>query len=408
MAQPITWQNVNGPNLSEALRPLQAAQSSFNGAFSGLGDILKERSAIEAANAVQLKQNNTQSFLDQVAQLGQTPEQLQAALQSGQVNQLRASYGNDIDKAATRGAGESLLADRYKQVQAATEFGNTMLNEKTAPIMDRFKQASLREDEAGKEAARAEYAAAGGKHGADLESFAQNTARDNLKWNEQTKQWVRDEKKFAADILHMQNQDANAAAQTAIAGRNAAVNEADLKIRGEEVGFKREDRAEDRIAKVSSALGDVGSRNAASAQGTESIYKAISQNIKNPKTQENARVALGEILLRDAEDARRAKQNPKKDKDGKVVEHIPLTTAAAMAAVLSIEDTPWYSPFNWQNFKRDNAGFRAREAMKTGEAATTAQRDSVRESTLYEQLKRARDDLDRLRANGQDVKNPFE
>lgn len=393
MANPITWQNVNGPNLAEALRPLQAAQNSFNGAFAGLGDILKERTAIEAANAVQLKQNNTQAFLDQVAQLGQTPEKLQAALQSGQINQLRSSFGNEIDKAATRGAGEALLADRYKQVQAATEFGNAMLNEKTAPIMDRFKSASINGDKDAMEKARAEYSALGGKHGSDLESFAQNASRDNMKWDETQKGWVRDEKRFTADIQHMANQDKiaqgqldNSRAQTANQARQISANIAnqdkELDLRTEEMGFKREDRAEDRVSKVASALGALGSRSATSAEGTAAIFKGIADNYKDPATQNNARLAASEIIKADPN----------------------ATTAAVMAGVLSMGETSW-RPWDWKSGRRSDALEIAKNQMAA--PGTTAQlvNDEVRKAVLLEQLKRAREGVGKAQGN---VKNPFE
>lgn len=394
MAQPITWQNVNGPNLAEALRPLQAAQNSIGGAFTSLGDILKERTAIEAANAVQTNKNNVQSYLDEVARQGATPEQLQASIQSGQLEKLRASFGGGADfKAATRGAAENLLADRYKQVQAATEFGNTMLNEKTAPIMDRFKQAAITGDEAGKEAARAAYTAAGGKHGVDLESFAQNTARDNLTWDEKQKGWVRDEKKFTADLTHMANQDKiaqgqleNARTQTSNQARqitaNIANQEKELALRTEDLGFKREDRAEDRISKVSTALGALGSRSATSAEGTAAIFKGIADNYKDAATQNNARLAAAEIIKADPN----------------------ATTAAVMAGVLSMGETSW-RPWDWKSGRRSDALAIAKNQMAA--PGTTAQllNDEIRKAALLEQLKRAREGIP---AGAGVVKNPFE
>lgn len=393
MAQPITWQNVNGPNLAEALRPLQAAQSSFNGAFAGLGDILKERTAIETANAAQLTKNNTQTYLDQVAKLGATPEQLQAAIQTGQLDKLRASFGGAIDKAATRGAAETLLADRYKQVQAATEFGNTMLNEKTAPVMDRFKSASINGDKEAMEKARAEYSALGGKHGADLESFAQNASRDNMKWDETQKGWVRDEKKFTADLTHMQNQDKiaqgqldNSRAQTANQARqinaNIANQDKELSLRSEEMGFKREDRAEDRVSKVATALGALASRSATSAEGTSAIFKAIADNYKDPATQNNARLAASEIIKADPN----------------------ATTAAVMAGVLSMGETSW-RPWDWKSGRRSDALEIAKNQMAAPGTTSQLVNDEVRKAVLLEQLKRAREGVGKAQGN---VKNPFE
>lgn len=372
MANPITWQNVNGPNLAEALRPLQAAQGSFNGAFAGLGDILKERTAIEAANAVQVNKNNVQSYLDEVARQGATPEQLQASIQSGQLEKLRASFGGGADfKAATRGAAESLLADRYKQVQAATEFGNTMLNEKTAPIMDRFKQATLREDEVGKEKARAEYTAAGGKHGADLDSFAQNVSRDNLKWDETKKGWVRDQGKYDSDLRTADATIENQKGMLSVARQNAATNAAELKLRTEDMGFKRADRTEDRISKINASLGALGSRSATTDQGITAISQAITQNIKDPNSHNNANRAVAEMI-----------------------KAVPgLTTGAAIAGVLGAGNTNWHT---FDSTIRERALEIAKTAMASSSAAASRERASAQEAVLYEQLNRAQESAARI------------
>jgi hypothetical protein len=136
MAQPITWQNVNGVSLSDAGRSIDSAQRSFNGAFDGLQGVIKDHEAIDTSNMAVQKQNNTQSYLDKVAELGRTPAQLQAAIQTGQLEQLRASFGPNIDHAATRGAAESLLDQRYKQVAAANEFADKTLTREQRPIHD--------------------------------------------------------------------------------------------------------------------------------------------------------------------------------------------------------------------------------------------------------------------------------
>ena len=77
MAQPITWQTVTGPSLAEASRPMEAASSSFNDAFSGLDNILKQRQAIETGNWDQTKLNNTNALLGAV-QEPKTPEEFAA------------------------------------------------------------------------------------------------------------------------------------------------------------------------------------------------------------------------------------------------------------------------------------------------------------------------------------------
>jgi hypothetical protein len=136
MGQPITWHNVGGVSLADAVRPMDAAQRSFNGAFDGLQGVIKDRENVDAANVVNQRNNNTQSYLDKVAELGRTPAQLQASIADGSINKLRESFGPNIDHAATRGAAESLLDQRYKQVQAANEYADKTLTREQRPIHD--------------------------------------------------------------------------------------------------------------------------------------------------------------------------------------------------------------------------------------------------------------------------------
>lgn len=134
MAQPITWQNVNGIDLTNVVNITNAAQRSLGGAFSGLQDVIKQREATDAANMVQTVKNNTNSYLDQVAQLGSTPAALKQAIDTGTLEKLRSSFGPAIDQAATRGAADNLLAKRYEQVTAADKFADTQLANAERPI----------------------------------------------------------------------------------------------------------------------------------------------------------------------------------------------------------------------------------------------------------------------------------
>ena len=66
MTNPITWQNVQGNSPAQAVAPLDFARQSFKDAFSGLGDVLKQREATDASNAVQSRENATQDMLGEM------------------------------------------------------------------------------------------------------------------------------------------------------------------------------------------------------------------------------------------------------------------------------------------------------------------------------------------------------
>lgn len=117
----ITWRNIEAPNLGDPSRSLGAAQQSFNGAFSTLGDILKGYQANEAKNWDVTKVNNTEAFLAQAATKFRTPEEFKAALASGELQGLASASGAQIDQATVR----NFLDTRLGTLQQRTTTENT-------------------------------------------------------------------------------------------------------------------------------------------------------------------------------------------------------------------------------------------------------------------------------------------
>jgi hypothetical protein len=138
MATPITWQNINAPDLASASRPLEAAQRSFSTAFDGLGQLLTERQRIGEQNWQNTRINNTNAFLDKLMAF-RTPEELAAAQQSGALNQLRQQFGAQIDTAAIRGAEESRLNQLRTGVKQAGEYQDWSTDRAQAGTKDRIK-----------------------------------------------------------------------------------------------------------------------------------------------------------------------------------------------------------------------------------------------------------------------------
>ena len=115
----ITWQNINGPSLAEASRPLEAAQRGVASMFSGFEDILKRREATQTANWDQTKLNNTNALLSAV-QGAKTPEEY-AAMEAGLREQM-AGYGAQVDAAAGRNALDGRLGTLQQRAVAAQQF----------------------------------------------------------------------------------------------------------------------------------------------------------------------------------------------------------------------------------------------------------------------------------------------
>lgn len=138
MAGPITWRTVNGPSLAEASRPLAFAERSFDNAFDGLKDVVKQTEATDAANWNQIKENNTQNFLNKLYS-AQGAEGFKALQDSGELDRMLAANGAQIDRAAARSAMDGRLSTLQQRDRQAWEFANAALDQKEAPVVDQVK-----------------------------------------------------------------------------------------------------------------------------------------------------------------------------------------------------------------------------------------------------------------------------
>lgn len=145
----ITWRNVTGADDNGALRNLLAASQGVGNAFGGLQQVVNNFEAADRANLERTRADNTSTFLDQLQARYATPEALQAAIASGEVDQLRAGYGKNIDRNATRGAAESRLANLRQQGLAERQFNNQVAQDEANPIMQRARALALQGDLAG-------------------------------------------------------------------------------------------------------------------------------------------------------------------------------------------------------------------------------------------------------------------
>ena len=92
----------------EALPAYNAAQQSFTAAFGGVRDSLKQLQDTDAANWQQTKTNNTNAFMDQLRSID-TPEKFAEAQKTGLLDQLRSSYGAQVDSQAIGNAQDARL-----------------------------------------------------------------------------------------------------------------------------------------------------------------------------------------------------------------------------------------------------------------------------------------------------------
>lgn len=144
----ITWRNVEGPSFKEAILAGTAAQQQMSSGFDSFNKVLEQETKTNLANWDNTKQNNTQAFLDQVAQY-RTPEEFQAAQASGALNALRQRYGAQIDQAAIRGAEDKRVGELTDRVLKANAYADDTELRTQRPIEQSYYQKLYSGDTAG-------------------------------------------------------------------------------------------------------------------------------------------------------------------------------------------------------------------------------------------------------------------
>lgn len=134
MAQPITWQNVNAPQI-DTTRGMAVAGSFINNGFDKLGEIIKQREAVDAANWNNTKTNNTEEIYRQMAQFD-TPEAYQAALKSGAIQSIMGGMGAQYDQAGVRQAMNAQMGILQDRTMKANAFQDSTQTHAQKPIVE--------------------------------------------------------------------------------------------------------------------------------------------------------------------------------------------------------------------------------------------------------------------------------
>lgn len=137
MANPITWQNITGPSMADAAKPMAMAQLSLDNAFSKFSGVIADREKNDLANWNQQKTNNQNEYLNTVAGF-KTEEELRAAQRSGVLQQMLQGYGAQIDHTAVRGAVNEQIANLQRQWQANTTHQDAVTAFNQRDVRDRI------------------------------------------------------------------------------------------------------------------------------------------------------------------------------------------------------------------------------------------------------------------------------
>jgi len=140
MRNPITWRNVQGQSRTghfAASRMLDSAASRFDASLGSLRGMLSSEQSRRSANRENTIDNNTAAYLDQLA-AAQSVDGLEN--QSADLAAMRDSFGNMIDRDATRGALQNRMTALRTEANAARNFELGELNAQADPVVSRIEQ----------------------------------------------------------------------------------------------------------------------------------------------------------------------------------------------------------------------------------------------------------------------------
>ena len=129
----ITWRSMAGNDLPDGTRLMGMAQQSMNGAFDGFNKVLKDREAVDTANNLAVRENQTQDALAKIQQFG-SPAEYEAALKSGLVADLM-SKGAGVDRTAIRNAADARLGTLQQREKVGLEMADATLSREARPAV---------------------------------------------------------------------------------------------------------------------------------------------------------------------------------------------------------------------------------------------------------------------------------
>lgn len=153
---PITWKNIEAPSLMGVAGMAESARRTFNDAVSALRSGFDEYGQQIQTQWDQGKEANTQAFLDQLAQY-KTPEELAAAQAAGALQNLKAQFGNKIDRNAVRDAETTAAEQLMKRITTQNLYQDDTRRRGERDQMDVGRNYLLAKDYAGFDKWAAEY-----------------------------------------------------------------------------------------------------------------------------------------------------------------------------------------------------------------------------------------------------------
>lgn len=196
MANPITWRSLQGASSTGAASIMDSARGAFNDGFGALQGVLDKEQATAEANWDNTKQNNTNQLMDKYASY-KSPEELAAAQASGELDALKAQFGNQYDAAAVREMEGGLQQKLIERISAQNQYADDSLDRTQRGDVDAIKGMIAQRDFTGANSAleRLEL-----RNEAPLFEALQQGQRTQVEEGYQDRRFNMDEKKFGAEM----------------------------------------------------------------------------------------------------------------------------------------------------------------------------------------------------------------
>ena len=136
---PITWKNVqNAGGHVAGARLMESASKSFNKGMGNFGTILDEAQTISDDNRTAKIDNTNSAFKDYLAGF-ESPEAIDAAQASGEIDAEKARLGGFLDKNLARDGARDRLTETRTEANADYAYNQNVLDQKTAPLEETYK-----------------------------------------------------------------------------------------------------------------------------------------------------------------------------------------------------------------------------------------------------------------------------
>lgn len=139
MSNPLTWRTLAGPQFD----PNQTFQNAINNINQlGFGSVNKALTGYQQQEGELFnedKAKNQQAAIEALRSQYKTPEELQAAIANGAVNQLLDPMGNRVDRSKVINYADARVKDLRTDITAEQTFKNLQEKQAVAPHLDKVK-----------------------------------------------------------------------------------------------------------------------------------------------------------------------------------------------------------------------------------------------------------------------------